>query len=186
MEDKVKRFSLPRMVFTTKLSILLIAFQVLFASSCSWVKGKRTLFGDDKSSAPSTSGNKVVPKEQYDELLNKYEALVKERQINKHTGTEAAQSTDSSAIDLIGKIKKVEEGELAETVNVFDESKKTRPELTSTMVDQLSNKIPEDSQVEFQMNELRKATNLINSNKLGQGLKILKTLLLVLHFLSSL
>src|SRR5690606_29557309 len=116
MEDaKVNGFS--------RIKHSVFAAVLLCTASCSWIQSRQSLFTDEESEAAKPAVATTVPKEQYDQLLKKYEVLQTRLQTveagdpTESLHSEAPASEDKEA--LIGALQNADQAELAETVDVF-------------------------------------------------------------------
>ena len=161
-----------------------LAFSILLllTSSCSWITSKRSLFGEEEeASAQAQNPNAVVPKAQYDQLLNRYNSLLDQ---TKDLPAQGEQVGGDQA--LMGQLSQVKETpknpELAETVDVFAKlGDSTSVDTTSTVPSMVSNgsAVAPDYQnvnVEGEIETLRKAEALVYSNRNDEALKLIKTI----------
>ncbi len=171
----VKRmFCLPAtLVFT-------LFFFLIELSGCSNVTSRRSLLGaEDKGKAGGT-GAKTVPKEQYDQLMAKYEALVKERGLKKvpqvNKANQMMNQMEKGATEVISGLDKTQEtGELVETVDVFGKAGVMNDKSPLDLVPTGENKRAVSGEmVEEQIDSLRKAENLIQQNRFDEALKSIK------------
>ena len=149
----------------TLMSVTLVVSMIPGLFSCSSVRGRRSLFKEDKSA-------QTVPKEQYDSLLEKYQKLVKEtRTAPMNEQAIAAKVKDGKMANrqsLLDDISAVNNrGELAETVDVFSESSQQAAAM---------NKQYESGRVTEEIKALRKGIKLVNQNKFSESLALLKGL----------
>lgn len=163
---------------------LLFLLVILFSSSCSWLKNRRSLFGDDeegeKTDKPATADAKMVPKEQYDQLLKRYQQL----QQNPSNDNQKSESNPDlyqgkEQQDIVDALNKLEnKGELAETVDVFGTNgvanKATAANTVTTAV--ISNEDFSADKIEAQIKELRKAYILLSQKKFDATLQTIKPL----------
>lgn len=159
MESKTiplrEKFSLSRLVFV---GYLFLIFSVL--SSCSYFK-RRSLFGEDKK-------DKTVSQEQYDNLLEKYQSLVREtRDQPKVKPAKQKEMIAAKRQDLLDSLKAAPQGELKGTVNPF----KNEQSQMSSLPPQYESKL-----VAQEISDLRKAMLLVGKNKFGEALSMLKSL----------
>lgn len=165
-----------------KTMVLIIILTTLYA--CSSVTSRETV-SDQKTEGATASPPKpqkrieTVPKEQYDQLLAKYETLLRTYQ-KKDTRVEDTLIDDSQRMAGKGDIVQGSENlsdstELAETVDVFGKHGILRSKLSKKTVDIQVNKTSDDV-IENQIIDLRKAQNLIAEKKYDKSLTILKNL----------
>jgi len=165
----------------------LVAVAILQLASCSWTSSRRSLFGgSDEDNAESQDAVASVPKSQFDSLNQKYEALLKERQLERVQGGEANQmmnqmesSKDPSMV--INDLGKVKNAELAETVDVFEQrnasSNNQAQELTTNPLSLMGGRKQENpAMVEDHISKVRKAENLVAQNKFDSALTMIKVL----------
>ncbi len=151
------RFLLPQYV---QLFALLVA---MASSGCSLL-GQRDVVDADTEGSPEAPKN--VSKEQYDQLLSKYEALVREKQMGA-TGQEnaPAEKDPSTLVDELGKAQA--RPELAETVDVFGKDNSGPIGMTAPVG---------DMQVEEQIKSLNQAHDLIGKNQFDGAMSLLRSL----------
>ncbi len=165
----------------------ILIFSLIFLTSCSWLEKRRALFdsGASVDSSDSESKESFVTKTQYDQLLKKYDDLLKK--VNQAESKSVA-STQSMARDIpsdkheeqgkmISELSKIQpKVDLAETVDVFGReglaskasgasSKSTKPELALSA-----------NQISTQLAMLQKANKLVGENKMDSALILLKEL----------
>jgi len=147
---------------------------VITFNSCSWLSGSRSVVGGRGDS----SNVQTVPKAQYDVLLSKYEKLLNEgRDAGGKEATVEAASTQGQNAEAVSPEVSKEKAELIETVNLFDEKNSAPKELDSRVKnDEFNSGAYQDGVVENQILELRKATALVDQNKVDQAIAKLKTL----------
>lgn len=160
---------------------LTISIILLLASSCSWITSKRSLFGEEEENVvDSSSTNNVVPKAQYDQLLNKYNSLLEQ------TKDLPAQGAPGEGADLVGQLSQAKSTptnpELAETVDVFakignDTVVNTNAAVPSMVSAGTAGAVAPDYKnvdVEGQIATLRQAESLVYSNRNDEALKLIK------------
>ncbi len=159
---------------------LAISIVLLLASGCSWITSKRSLFGDEGEAVSNTSN--VVPKAQYDQLLNRYNSLLE--QTKNLPAAPADAPTEGS--DLVGELSQVKSTpsnpELAETVDVFakignDTVVDTNSAVPSMISSGAATVVAPDYKnvdVEGQITTLRKAESLVYANRNDEALKLIK------------
>lgn len=164
---------------------LLLSVTVLQLASCSWISSRRSLFGDDDAEQEQASQEmKTVPKSQFDSLNKKYEALLKERQMDRVQGGEANQMMNQMESNkdpsmVISDLGRVKNAELAETVDVFAQQKQNsmRNQLNSTPMS-LKGGVKQESpaMVEDHIGKIRKVEKLVRGNKFDAALTMIKEL----------
>ncbi len=154
--------------------------------SCSWISNKRSLFGDDEdvSAAEADSAKlQTVPKAQYEQLQNKYNALVDQMKKNPRgaaagAGAMAASSGERPPEDLVDELNKAKSNnELVETVDVFgkDGAVRASPKGLDKRVPVIAvNVTPRE--IEDQIIKLDRAQALLAQNRFDQSLTLLKDL----------
>ncbi len=143
----------------------LITFLCLVSlGSCSWLQSRQSLFDETSESQASDT---TVPKEQYDQLLQKYEALQTQLQ------TQDAQPPLETPADqaILGDLQNASSAELAETVDVFANGTINSADQTVTLASTYEN-----VDVEGQIRQLQQAEALVNQNKFDEALNLLKPL----------
>lgn len=167
-------------------SLVITSFIVVSLTSCSLIDSKRSLLGDDKNTVRADeTAEKTVPRDQFDELTRKYEALLKEKRIEdskRSHANELMNKVESKPIidsDIVAQeISKVKpEAELGGTVDVFNQREgKSSPTVQVSSV-QLSDSSRYDSNlVETQITQIRKAEALVAQNKFDAALTTIKNL----------
>jgi TolA-binding protein len=138
-------------------------------SGCSWITGKRTLFGDDKEDKEKNS--KTVSREQYEQLLRKYRNLkVENEKFQAGAVQEKMDQDPPSAQSLMNQTSQEENSsELQQTVDIFSKSQKSTPR-----IDYDGQGSYDDAQVEREVSILNKSIRLVEQNKFDQALKELK------------
>lgn len=173
--------SLDRMFFGTSQFCRLTLFVICLFSlaSCSWVTSRRSLFGDDEKSEETAKG--VVPKSQYDALAKKYEALLKDRRMDQVQGADANQMMNqmegdgnpAAVVDQLSKVKGT--GELAETVDVFQQAQKAQAPSGLAPVPMSTGEI-DSGLIEDHITKVRKAEKLVAQNKYDESINMIKDL----------
>ena len=168
MEDELKSTasSRNRSLYSYTYSLFgLTMFLVLLLSleGCSWISNRRTLFSSEEE--------KTVPKDQYDQLLAKYEMLLKGRD------GEVSDNSSSAAVEkheLVDDLNKIGPGigDLIETVDVFG---------GKGLVSNSRQATPYQGQydqetVTEEMAKLESGRKLVHQNKFDEALKTLKQL----------
>lgn len=147
---------------------------LLCTTSCSWIQSRQSLFTDEESEAANQPAvATTVPKEQYDQLLKKYEVLQTRLQtVEAGDPTDTLQSEAPASADqeaLIGALQNADQGELAETVDVFATGNTAAQ--TKVASEDYSN-----VDVEAQIRSLQTADGLVMQNKFDEALNMLKSL----------
>lgn len=146
-------------------------------SSCSWMTERTSLFGEDAEQKAKAEPLQMVPKEQYDQLLNKYETLIGQvknaEQAKRESVEKPFEGSDPS--EIVNQLSKVQPpSDLAETVDVFSEQKKMVDQ-NEAMLGKVSN-VVSDNVVENQIVRLRKGIELVAQNRFDQALTTFKDL----------
>ncbi|MAF79041.1 MAG: hypothetical protein CME60_12840 [Halobacteriovoraceae bacterium] len=175
--------------YTKKFCHTFFLTSLLTFSSCSWIDTDRSsLFGDDPMASAQDDQQQMVPKEQFDELAKKYEALLKQKRIEQSETAKANklmnQIESEQVIDAdivaqeISRVKTA--SELGGTVDVFDQSSAReaapvgKPIVNSV---QLPSSASYDANlVEAEIAQIRKAEALVGQNKFDQALTMIKSL----------
>lgn len=159
-------------------------------SSCSWITSRRSLFGDTSEDKKDEVTGSSVSKAQYDDLLKRYEALMREKKINNvqspNDANQLANQLENQAVDpsqIVDALNKVPEGAvLAETVDVFDKAQgsnqtaESSSALNSTTPIIQGKQVIDSSMMEDQITKIRKAAVLVGENKFDNALTIIKEL----------
>ncbi len=158
------------MLVTLPKNVLLILIASLLFS-CSWIKSKRTLFGSDEESPKTKDEPTTVSKQQYDELMAKYETLRKERQSgNMSSGGEVAASENTTTGNLVEDLQSAKlKTELAETVEVFGKDSQAPTPMGVELK-------PGDAVVEEQIKQIKAAESEVNANKIDAAMVRIKVL----------
>jgi tetratricopeptide (TPR) repeat protein len=148
--------------FAINLTSLVI---LLNLSSCSWLAHRESLFGDsDKTPEPAEaqaprgqeSKSDKVSREEYEQLKNRYDILMNEKNGNVQTAKEG---------DVVADLQKAKStDEVAETVNVFASSKDSKESVAGA------------GELEEQIGKIRKAEELMSVNKFNDAIALLKNL----------
>lgn len=150
---------------------------LLNLGGCAWLQSRQSLFGNEEETPEQKAVATTVPKDQYDQLLQKYEALqtqfqVKEAQVdNDAMMGVAAQDADTTGEALLGDLQKAGSGELAETVDVFSQTNGAAASKAVVNSDDYSS-----VDVEAQIRNLQTAEQLVGQNKFDESLNLLKPL----------
>lgn len=150
---------------------------MLSLNSCAWLQSRQSLFGNDEDKSPKSETAASVPKEQYDQLLQKYEALqtryqTDEAQVASQAMPEAMDGPGANQA-ILGALENANQGDLAETVDVFAAQNNAQTSASSTVVgsDDYSS-----VDVEAQIRNLQLADKLVSQNKFDESLNLLKPL----------
>lgn len=142
----------------------------LTATSCSMLGERKSLFDDE---APSTTTaqakEQMVPKAQYDQLLEKYDSLVKETKapsLADQYKRDSAPTDQEVQLNMIDDLEKAKDTNMAETVDVF----------ANEVVNNTKKQQDDDLQLQKELNLLKQAEGLLAQNRLDQSLTILKDL----------
>jgi tetratricopeptide (TPR) repeat protein len=132
----------------------------LLTTSCSWITKRRTLFNNDNPE------EQTVPKSQYDQLLEKYQAAITQQE-GTPAQIAAAQGVSSEQVDLVQELNKVSpgSGDLVETVDVFPDKMQS----SAAAVVQY-----DDQRVRDDMQKLESGRIALDENKFDAALKSLK------------
>jgi len=154
-------------------SHVLCVLTLVLLSSCSWITSGRSLFGGEDETSDVIPSRDTVPREQYQQLLGKYEKL-----LSSHKKQSMPQESNPNSAKLLNQLSDVEKkADLVETVDVFkkepsrvgiDSRIKTMPIVESRNYENID--------VEGQITSLRKSKVLISKNKYDEAFKILKEL----------
>lgn len=147
----------------TLIKLLMLLLTLSSLSSCSLLSSSRAILGGKNTKAPPAK----VTKQQYDELLKKYQALL--RRNRQLEGEELPQEVQSTSKNL---------PKLAETVDVFAKQLEKAPQTSSKLTPQVMTGQTQFSarDVEGQIKEIKKAIALISNNRFDESLQILKSL----------
>lgn len=164
----------------------LLCVCLLLSSSCSWISNRRSLLGEDEVAA-AAPGPQTVSKDQYNELMKKYETLLQERRLeNAQSPNEAAdlanaleKNPPADPAELAQKIADLphdsQNMQLAETVDVFGpdgvKADRTQAEPPSPALSSAN-----AGEVEEDLQQLEKAEVLLDQNKFDATLGIVKKL----------
>ncbi|MDC1174603.1 hypothetical protein OAT67_04390 [Bacteriovoracaceae bacterium] len=151
---------------------------LLLSSSCSWISSRRSLFGDSEDEQKKKEAA-PVSRAEYESLLKKYNSLQKSQRIEQaQTPSDVNNMLNNmesgNQEKLLSELKDVSpqsDSPLAETVDVFAKTQSPAPMSLSKGASTLNPDL-----VEGQIEQIRKASALINENKLDAGLKIVKGL----------
>lgn len=150
-------------------------------ASCSWVTSRRSLFGGDDAEKSGGDAVATVPKSQFEALNKKYEALLKERQMENVQGGDANQmmnqmESNKDPSDVVDQISKVKgSNDLAETVDVFEQTK-GRSSQAALPVKAMSTGEIDGALIEDHITKVRKAEKLVAQNKYDASINLIKEL----------
>tara|TARA_R110000868_G_scaffold80095_8_gene227862 strand:- start:15545 stop:16285 length:741 start_codon:yes stop_codon:yes gene_type:complete len=153
---------------------------LLSLGSCAWLQKRQSLFESTDETKAKAAEATTVPKHQYDQLLQKYEALQTryqsdEAQVVSEAMPAALDEAPTGANDqaILGALQNANSGELAETVDVFAGAASAATTASSTMVgsDDYSS-----VDVEAQIRNLQTAEQLVEKNRFDESLNLLKPL----------
>lgn len=156
---------------------MIMIFALAMTSSCSWVSGGRSLFGEgeDSSEAKATES---VPRRQYDELMNKYKVLLEERKMERveTVGDANAMANEMEQSAVLSQLSQVkgdgEKSELSPTVDLFKESKVAEQKKRSRPMPR--NYSP--ALINDHVNKIKQVERLVTQNKIDPAIKLLKEL----------
>jgi len=164
----------------------LLCVCLLLSSSCSWISNRRSLLGGEEEAA-AAPGPQSVSKDQYNELMKKYETLLQERRLeNAQSPNEATdlanaleKNPPADPAELAQKIADLPQDsqsmQLAETVDVFGPDgvkvDKTQAAAPASSLDSAN-----AGEVEDDLQQLQKAESLLSQNKYDATLSIVKKL----------
>lgn len=145
---------------------IIILWTSLTLGSCSMFSSRGVVDDEQNSNAEASSNeaSATVPREQYQQLLTKYETLLKERQ-------QEAQPMPSDPSTLVDDLNGVSlKPQLAETVDVFGQTQNHDAPIG------MAPTANSDNQVEDQIRKLQEAQMMVSKNQMDGALKILRTL----------
>lgn len=162
MKDFRKRFPLT--------SVLILA---LATTSCSWSK-RKTLFDEEgypiEEAQQAEAKQQMVPKAQYDQLLEKYDKLLKDTKApslaDQYKAKDGKASAEQVQLSMIDDLQGAKSSSVAETVDVF----------ANEVVAQKKQEQSDDVLLQKELNLLKQAEGLMAQNRLDQSLTILKDL----------
>ncbi len=168
MEDDAVKGLITHYRFFALLSLLNLG-------SCAWLQSRQSLFGNDSDAPAEAAAATSVPKQQYDQLLQKYEALqtrlqTEEAQVDKEAMM--GNLDDQTGEALLGDLQKAGSGELAETVDVFSQSNAANSSSQAVVNSDDYSSVD----VEAQIRNLQTAEQLVSNNKFDESLNLLKPL----------
>lgn len=170
------------------LRLSLILFCLFSLSSCSWFSTKESLFGDE--------GQQTVPKEEFDRLLQKYEALKKHKTLEEASINASQEMTDLNAIEkdseeIVRRLKRVNSNNrppreatvspIASTPRA-KQPRAQRPSITQSSQAPIEIKAQVRSSdypselVEEHIKKVRQAESFVVQNKFSEALKLIKEL----------
>jgi TolA-binding protein len=175
----VKRNSLAKSLKLVSFPLLAILILSTLFSSCSWIQSRRSLFGDEdgEKKARPKSTMKMVPKVQYDQLMSKYENLLRGNQEESAKNSAALnRMEENGSSNLVSELNNLPAAsELAETVDVFGgkgvANRKTPT--TNSLIIAESSEAPE-SLINSQIIVLQKANRLLLSKKYDAAMARIK------------
>ncbi|MBI2518805.1 MAG: hypothetical protein HYV97_00225 [Bdellovibrio sp.] len=141
-----------------KLNLLVILLGTsLLLSNCSWLSKRRSLF----SSSGDETKTPMVPKAQYDELLQKYEELLRQSRGEQTISSEEA-GVRTEKVDLVDDLKKAGAGPaLDTTVSLENQTAVSNQEYSKdTVYDEIK--------------KLEKAKNMLAQKQFDGSLKLLR------------
>jgi len=162
----------------TKLLKINALISILLLSSCSSLSNRKSLFGS-RTPPKKKAVMETVSKTQYDQLLNKYKVLM------RTTGMGAEQEIQTDPLfkakdpsEMVNQLSKVTDGpELVETVDVFkDKTAKGGAAYNKVLIGGSPALNYTEQEIEKQIKILRKASSLVNQNKHGRAVNLLKNL----------
>jgi len=140
-------------------------------TSCGYVSRRNKDFEAGQDGSVKASGQ-MVPKEEYDALMNKYNQLAANQQ---------TPSGERVSEELINELSSTPKAELAETIDVFDQSQNNEitksnqtPQTASPIVIEDPNVFVSDNEVEAQFAKLKKAEELIEAKQFDEALGYIK------------
>jgi TolA-binding protein len=138
-------------------------------ASCSWVSSQRSLFGDDGEYV-GEQAVQTVPKTQYDQLLEKYETLLKDSSTAADGAPIQSGIEKEELLNALSTAQSNPQGagpELAETVDVFAVSPKTSTQQSNTAAASVDySKVD----IEGQIMILRRAESFLVENKIDDAM----------------
>ncbi|MEI8347443.1 MAG: hypothetical protein WCG27_08245 [Pseudomonadota bacterium] len=154
--------------------IIPVILLVSFLSGCSYLSKRQGI-------SDSTDKNETVAKAQYDDLLRKYQNLVRERSsVGAPAVSEAAAEKPPG--DIVADLAKINKNaDLVETVDAFGKdglvSGNKQTSIAKEKEEETKFEQPEgDEAIENQIVSIRKAIPLVSENKFDTALGILKPL----------
>lgn len=163
-------------------SILLInLFSVVILGSCAELSSRQSLFGGADSEEKKKTVSSTVPREQYDQLLKKYDELMKEKKVamiksqaydSQETLTPADQALSKEQLvdNVVSQLSNLKEDkQLSMTVGKVAKSEsRSKPIIAKTEYN--------EEIVESHMFKIRKADKLQKQNKFDSALILIKEL----------
>ncbi len=153
-----------------------ILFLTLLTSSCSMLGERKALFDEEGGSSEEKvaidAKSQMVPKAQYDQLLDKYEKLLKGTSAPslvdqyKSTKNTSGASDEQVQLAMMDELQDARGNNVAETVDVF----------ANEVVAQRKEEQTNDLQLQKELNLLKQVEGLLAQNRLDQSLTILKDL----------
>mgnify|MGYP003586346260 CR=1 FL=1 len=160
-----------------------ILLLVLVLSSCSWLSARRLNNTDD---GETTVVQDMVPKAQYDQLLGKYNELLRNSQNQKYADAQVSTPvpTKEEFIDVVDDLNKAKptpgkvENSNDNTIDVFAKQKSDEPQKAEAkaMAPVDDDSYAGEDSIENQIASLRKARELLSQNQHNAATNILKEL----------
>ncbi len=149
--------------------------------SCSGLSSRQSLFGSEDDKDKDEAKSATVSREQYDQLLKKYDGLMKEKKVamiksqssiddEMLTPADQALSKEQLVDNVVSQLSNIKEGKrLSMTVGkVSDDDSRSKPIIATTEYN--------EEIVESHMFKIRKADKLQKQNKFDQALTLIKEL----------
>jgi len=162
-----------------------ILFIVLMLSSCSWLTSRRTRVGEEDRSVTQD----FVPKAQYDQLLFKYNEMLRASQSQNQNQKVSENQTPVQTtrkedfIDMVDDLNKIAPtadknlGHGSEnTIDVFSKQQNGHSSVAKDMVPVEDESLTGDDSIEGQIVSLRKARDFIARNEHNAATSLLKEL----------
>jgi len=161
-----KKFKTISNIKCRQIGAMTILFFIL--TSCSYVSRRNKDFEAGQDGSVKASGQ-MVPKEEYDALMSKY---------NQLSASQQTPAGERVSEELINELSSTPKAELAETIDVFDQQPKneinpitqTKPPI---VIDDPNVVVP-DNEVEEQFAKLKKAEELIEAKQFDEALNYIK------------
>lgn len=160
----------------TALRTSLLCLTVITLSSCSssYYLGENGIFGNPDA-------DETVPKNQYDELQKKYQALLQEKSPAKPVITEEVPANQNQQIQ-IGTVSALDPSDAVSQIEEHHSKEENQPSLkprieNAPQIEAYNVKtLTSSDDVDAQISKLRGVGNLIKENKFDQALSVLKEL----------
>lgn len=154
-----------------RLAVTIITVSTI--AGCSWLQSRQSLFSNEVTDDDGKPLVTTVPKEQYDQLLKKYDALQTRLQTSEASGEDVAAKIPNEALEnseILGALQNANDGDLAETVDVFasNNAPAAQAVVNSDNYDNVD--------VESQIRKLQQADAFVVQNKFDDALNNLKSL----------